>query len=133
MSEYWVSQAKHYCKYCNTWIADNKPCRTNHDNSVKHKQNFDKFLKDKKEKTFHGQQNERELKKQMLEIEKAANDAIQSDRQSSSYQQQNFYHSSSLLPSSKLSDKQSGSFSSSTDQYQHDDALAPQETIKEQS
>ena len=132
MSEYWVSQAKHYCKYCNTWIADNKPCRTNHDNSVKHKQNFDKFLKDKKEKTLHGQQNERELKKQMLDIEKAANDAIQSDRQSSSYQQQNIYHSSNLLPSSKLSAKQqSSSFLASTDQYQHDDMA--QESIKEQS
>ena len=25
MSEYWVSQAKFYCKFCNVWIADNKP------------------------------------------------------------------------------------------------------------
>ena len=133
MSEYWVSQAKHYCKYCNTWIADNKPCRTNHDNSVKHKQNFDKFLKEKKEKTLHGQQNERELKKQMLEIEKAANDAIQNDRQSSSYQQQNFYHSSNLLPSSKSSSNQFGSFPSSSDQNQYDDMLGSQESIKEQS
>jgi U1 zinc finger len=27
MSEYWVSQAKFYCKFCNVWIADNKPVR----------------------------------------------------------------------------------------------------------
>jgi hypothetical protein len=24
MTDYWVSQQRHYCKYCNTWIANNK-------------------------------------------------------------------------------------------------------------
>lgn len=25
MSEYWVSQQKYYCKFCNCWLANNKP------------------------------------------------------------------------------------------------------------
>lgn len=24
MADYWVSQPKHYCKYCKIWIHDNK-------------------------------------------------------------------------------------------------------------
>ena len=26
MTEYWVSTAKFFCKYCSQWIADNKVC-----------------------------------------------------------------------------------------------------------
>lgn len=25
MTEYWVSQSKHYCKFCKVWLANNKP------------------------------------------------------------------------------------------------------------
>lgn len=83
MSEYWVSQAKHYCKFCNIWMADNKPSKQLHENSVKHKMAVDLFHKDKREKALHGARSERELKMQLLEIEKAANEAIQVDRMTS--------------------------------------------------
>lgn len=80
MSEYWVSQAKHYCKFCNIWIADNKPSKQLHESSVRHKMAVDLFHKEKREKTLHGARSEKELKMQLIEIEKAANEAIKMDR-----------------------------------------------------
>ena len=93
MSEYWVSQAKHYCKFCNIWIADNKPSKQLHEGSVKHKIAVDLFHKEKREKTLHGARSEKELKQQLKEIEKAANEAIQLDKLSNPGQ---FYQSSKV-------------------------------------
>ena len=55
MSEYWVSQAKYYCKICCCYIADNKPSRQHHDNGLKHKQKLEQFQKQRKHlfRAFH--------------------------------------------------------------------------------
>lgn len=81
MSEYWVSQAKFYCKYCNSWMGDNKPSRDHHNNSLKHKINVDAFNKKKRDEKFHGARSEYDLKKQLADIEKAAQAAIDIDRE----------------------------------------------------
>ena len=80
MSEYWVSQAKYYCKICNCHIADNKPSRMHHDNGKKHKENLELFMKQKRQDRLHGARSESELKQQLAEIEKAAKEAIDADR-----------------------------------------------------
>jgi hypothetical protein len=80
MSEYWVSQAKYYCKVCNCYIADNKPSRSHHENGVKHKEKVEQMLKQKRMDKLHGARSESELKKQLADIEKAAKEAIAVDR-----------------------------------------------------
>jgi hypothetical protein len=80
MSEYWVSQAKYYCKVCNCYIADNKPSRLHHENGVKHKEKVEQMLKQKRMDKLHGARSESELKKQLADIEKAAKEAIAVDR-----------------------------------------------------
>ena len=32
MTEFWVSKAKFWCKYCKCWMSDNKASRAKHDN-----------------------------------------------------------------------------------------------------
>jgi hypothetical protein len=88
MSEYWVSQAKFYCKVCNCYIADNKPSRLHHENGVKHKEKVEQMLKQKRLDKLHGARSESELKHQLAEIEKAAKEALSADR---AEQDGNFY------------------------------------------
>lgn len=45
MSEYWVSHKKYFCKYCNIYIADDKPSRTQHETGLKHKGNVERFVR----------------------------------------------------------------------------------------
>ena len=80
MSEYWVSQAKHYCKVCNCYIADNKASRAHHENGAKHKEKVEILNKQKRDEKLHGARSEVELKHQLAEIEKAAKEAIATDR-----------------------------------------------------
>lgn len=53
---------------------------------------FEKFQKDKRDKTLHGARSERDLKNQLQEIEKAAKEALAQDQQTL---QGHFYSSSS--------------------------------------
>lgn len=75
-----MSQAKHYCKFCNTWIADNKMSRQNHEFGRMHKENVALFHKKKRDEKLHGARSEAELKQQMEAIDRAAKEAIASDR-----------------------------------------------------
>ena len=45
MSEYWVSNKKYYCKYCEIYIADDAPSRQQHENGLRHKGNRDRFVR----------------------------------------------------------------------------------------
>jgi len=45
MSEYWVSHKRYHCKYCNIYIADDKPSRTQHENGLRHKGNVERFVR----------------------------------------------------------------------------------------
>jgi U1 zinc finger len=80
MSEYWVSQAKYYCKICNVWIADNVMSKQLHHAGTKHKMAVEELNKKKREEKLHGARSEREIKQQLADIEKAAREAIANDR-----------------------------------------------------
>lgn len=80
MSEYWVSTAKHYCKICNVWIADNKQSIQNHENGVKHKMVAQTNDKKRKEERLHGAHDEKELKRQLAEIDNAAKASLLANR-----------------------------------------------------
>ena len=45
MSEYWVSHKRYHCKYCNIYIADDKPSRQQHENGLRHKGNVERFVR----------------------------------------------------------------------------------------
>jgi len=82
MGEYWVSQPKHYCKVCNEWMADNKVTRQTHENGRKHKEKFALLQKERREARAAGLQNEREVREELQEIERAAQAALTQDRAS---------------------------------------------------
>ena len=80
MSEYWVSTTKHFCKVCSCWIADNKQTIQNHENGVKHKMAVQANDKKRKEERLHGAHSEKELKRQLAEIENAAKASLLANR-----------------------------------------------------
>ena len=45
MSEYWVSKKRYFCKYCDTYIADDVPSRQHHENGLRHKGNVERFVR----------------------------------------------------------------------------------------
>mmetsp|Transcript_26612 Transcript_26612/g.39541 ORF Transcript_26612/g.39541 Transcript_26612/m.39541 type:complete len:395 (+) Transcript_26612:60-1244(+) len=95
MTEYWVSQAKYYCKFCKQWMADNKVSRKNHEASERHKNQVEYFHKKKRDEKLHGARSEQELTRQLAAINKAAQDAVAQDR---AQMQGNFYQSNHQFP-----------------------------------
>lgn len=72
MSEYWVSHKKYFCKYCNIYIADDKPSRTQHENGLKHKGNVERFVRGLYKAGEKRKQDLEEEKREMVRIERAA-------------------------------------------------------------
>ena len=46
MTEYWVSQARHWCEYCKIYINGSKSSIAFHEQGRKHKEIVELFLKD---------------------------------------------------------------------------------------
>ncbi|RIB02474.1 hypothetical protein C2G38_2149988 [Gigaspora rosea] len=72
MSEFWISQQKHWCQYCRIYIADNKPSRTMHEQGKKHRENHEKFLRDIYRKEHENRKEAAKTKRELERIEKAA-------------------------------------------------------------
>jgi WW domain-binding protein 4 len=79
MTEFWVSQAKHYCKYCSCWIAGNKQTIKMHEGQIGHKIKMENFFKDKRIGKQNAERDEHNNKKAMAEIERAAQQQYQQD------------------------------------------------------
>ncbi|KAI7848462.1 hypothetical protein BDC45DRAFT_523259 [Circinella umbellata] len=111
MSDFWVSQQRHWCKYCKKFIANNKPSIEIHNNGRQHKDAVDKFLRDVYK---GGQQKKEEDEKKLKElerIEKAAMKTMGNEYQgsdlSSKYSISNYAKS---LSSSSYSSKSKTTF-----------------------
>ena len=50
MTEYWVSQAKHWCEYCRIYIGGSKQSIAFHENGKKHKEIVELSLKDMRQR-----------------------------------------------------------------------------------
>ncbi|CAG8458326.1 11221_t:CDS:2 [Ambispora gerdemannii] len=72
MSEFWVSQAKHWCQYCRIYIADNKPSRSMHESGRKHKENVEKFLRNIYRHEEETKKEDDKVKRELQRIEHAA-------------------------------------------------------------
>ena len=80
MGEYWVSNAKYWCKVCKEWMADNKHVRSLHDNGRKHKERVTLLTKEKQQQKVLEAQTQREVRQELQDIEKAAREALVQDR-----------------------------------------------------
>jgi hypothetical protein len=55
MGEYWKSTAKHWCKFCNQWMADNKPTRSLHEGGKRHQERVAEYNRERREAKVAGQ------------------------------------------------------------------------------
>lgn len=72
MSEYWVSHKKYFCKYCNIYIADDKPSRTQHETGLRHKGNVERFVRGLYKAGEKRKQDLEEEKREMARIERVS-------------------------------------------------------------
>lgn len=82
MTEYWVSQAKHWCTYCKQWISANKHEIKRHEEGRKHKEAVQEFFKKKREERRESTKNETAVQKELRLLEEEAQNRYQSDMSS---------------------------------------------------
>jgi len=76
MSEFWVSKKRYFCKYCDTYIADDVPSRQHHENGLRHKGNVDRFVRGLYKAGEKQKKDADEEKREMMRIERAASAAF---------------------------------------------------------
>ncbi|KIM30515.1 hypothetical protein M408DRAFT_328088 [Serendipita vermifera MAFF 305830] len=81
MSEYWVSHKKYYCKYCEIYIADDAPSRSQHENGLRHQGNKERFIRNLYKTGEKKKRDDEEEKREIARIEQAAGAAFASDVQ----------------------------------------------------
>ncbi|KAF8588681.1 hypothetical protein K439DRAFT_579913 [Ramaria rubella] len=79
MSEYWVSKKKYWCQYCEIYIADDAPSRSQHENGMRHKGNKDRFIRSLYKAGIKKKQDGEEEKREMKRVEEAAQAAYARD------------------------------------------------------
>ena len=72
MTEYWVSQAKHWCEYCRIFIGGSKQSIAFHENGKKHKEIVAMSLKDMRKRGRERRMEKDDMDKEMAKIERAA-------------------------------------------------------------
>lgn len=79
MTEYWVSQGKHWCEMCKCWLNDTPTSRANHEKGSGHKINVQRRLREMRLKAEAEKHEEADTKEQLERIEEAAELAYQKD------------------------------------------------------
>ncbi|KAF5351857.1 hypothetical protein D9756_007705 [Leucocoprinus leucothites] len=79
MSEYWVSKKKYFCKYCDTYIADDVPSRQHHESGLRHKGNVERFIRGIYKTGEKRKKDQEEEKREMARVEQAAQAAFAQD------------------------------------------------------
>ncbi|KAI8331947.1 hypothetical protein BC941DRAFT_438030 [Chlamydoabsidia padenii] len=72
MSDFWVSKQKHWCKYCKTYVYNNKPSIDKHESGTFHKNNVERFLSDVYRKGRQDKKDAESVRRELERIEKAA-------------------------------------------------------------
>ena len=72
MTEYWVSQARHWCEYCRIYIAGNKSSIAFHENGKKHKEIVELSLRDMRMRGRERRIEQSDLQKELDKIERNA-------------------------------------------------------------
>jgi len=79
MSEYWVSHKKYFCKYCNIYIADDAPSKSQHEGGLRHKGNVERFVRGIYKAGEKRKNDLEEEQREMARVEQAANAAFAKD------------------------------------------------------
>ncbi|EJD52796.1 hypothetical protein AURDEDRAFT_111346 [Auricularia subglabra TFB-10046 SS5] len=79
MSEYWVSKKKYFCKYCEIYIADDAPSRSQHENGLRHQGNKERYVRNLYKTAERKKRDDEEEKREMKRIEAAAQAAYSVD------------------------------------------------------
>jgi hypothetical protein len=79
MTEYWISQAKHWCDMCKCWMTDTPAARANHEKGSGHKINVQRKLREMRLTSEREKKEESQTQKELARIEKAAEQAYQKD------------------------------------------------------
>ncbi|GJN87100.1 hypothetical protein Rhopal_000045-T1 [Rhodotorula paludigena] len=72
MADYWVSRDKYYCKYCKIYIADDKPSRIQHETGLRHKGNYERYIRDVYKKGMQQKKDRVEEAQEVARVEAAA-------------------------------------------------------------
>ncbi|CAG0883995.1 unnamed protein product [Cyprideis torosa] len=72
MSEYWVSQQRRFCEFCNCWMADNKISIQLHEGGKRHKDAVEKKLRDMRKKNRKEDKEKASFEAHMARIEEEA-------------------------------------------------------------
>ncbi|BES94088.1 U1 zinc finger [Nesidiocoris tenuis] len=78
-TEYWKSQDRKFCDFCQCWIADNKPSIQSHENGKRHKESVAKKLAAMSKKSMKQHKESIEIDKDMKRMEEAAMKAYLQD------------------------------------------------------
>ena len=77
MTEYWVSQARHWCEYCKIYINGSKSSIAFHEQGRKHKEIVELFLKDMRKRNRERKIERQDLDRELAKIERDAAKAYQ--------------------------------------------------------
>ncbi|ORX53079.1 hypothetical protein DM01DRAFT_1336268 [Hesseltinella vesiculosa] len=72
MADFWVSQQKHWCKYCKKFVYNNKISIERHENGPQHKQNIQRYLSDVYKRGKQEKKEAESVRRELQRIEKAA-------------------------------------------------------------
>lgn len=75
-SEYWVSNKKYWCKYCEIYIADDAPSRSQHENGLRHQGSKERYIKNLYKTGEKKKREEEEEKREMARIDQVCNHPI---------------------------------------------------------
>ena len=78
MTEYWVSQARHWCEYCKIYINGSKSSIAFHEQGRKHKEIVELFLKDMRKRNRERKIERQDLDRELAKIERDAAKASRS-------------------------------------------------------
>ncbi|BGP38299.1 hypothetical protein JCM10450v2_002245 [Rhodotorula kratochvilovae] len=72
MADYWVSRDKYFCKYCKIYIADDKPSRIHHETGLRHKGNYERYIREVYRKGMQDKKDRADEAKELARVEAAA-------------------------------------------------------------
>lgn len=105
MTDFWKSGERHYCKFCNCWLAGNKISIDLHESGNHHKNmvkvKLDQLRKDNVEKD----RQDKQLNQTLSQMERAANESFRRDMVSTTTNTANYGHTNTPTSAVQLPSK----------------------------
>ena len=79
MTEFWVSTAKHWCKFCGTWLTKSAHAIRHHETGKRHKEAVQEWHTNRRNKKEQASREKDELQRAIAKIEAAAQQKLAGD------------------------------------------------------